>query len=168
MKKIVVNLNHNSIQNAIKEIKQYEDSLDRKCEILAQRLSELGVSIAKTNVAAYDAIFTRELYQSIHNEKVGSNIFLVIADSTHAKFVEFGTGIIGKKNSYPYPFPDDVDWEYASGKTIRHLANGKYGWFYLLDGKWHFTEGMPARPFMFETSLELQKKIYEIAKEVFG
>ena len=36
------------------------------------------------------------------------------------------------------------------------------------DGKWHYTEGLPARPFMYMTSLELQNEVVKIAQEIFG
>ena len=117
-------------------------------------------------------MFTGELLNSIHTMKGNGDkntvIFFVVADSKHSAYVEFGTGQLGLEGSYPYPFPDGVEWNYNTGKTIFEIAPGQYGWFYPRDGKWYFTQGMPSRPFMYETSLELMKEIPRIAKKVFG
>lgn len=164
-------LSISSIQKLQEDLEKYRDSLTYKCRLLAEKLSERGVEIARVQIADLDAIFTGELIQRLHSEYKGSTeygaIFVVIADSDHAAFVEFGTGTVGQQNPYPYELPEGVTWEYASGKTIRQLADGRYGWFYPKDGQWYFTEGMPSRPFLFLTSLELQKEVVKIAKEVF-
>lgn len=171
-KVIKMELSQKSIQNAIKELRSYQNSLEYKCRLLAEKLSEKGVPIAQSYIASLDAIFTYELNSSIHSEKVadveGGGIWAVVAGTDHALFVEFGTGIVGQESPYPGELPDGVTWEYASGKTIRQLADGRYGWFYNRDGQWYFTEGMPSRPFMYYTAIELRKIILETAKEVFG
>lgn len=171
-KVIKMELSQKSIQNAIKELKSYQNSLEYKCRLLAEKLAEKGVEIARVQVADLDAIFTGELIQSIHSEYQGSvkggAIFSVVADSKHAVFVELGTGIVGQESPYIGELPEGVTWEYASGKTIRQLADGRYGWFYNKNGQWYFTEGMPSRPFMYYTAVELKEEILTTAKEVFG
>lgn len=172
-KKILkADLSVSSIRQLQKDLEKYKDSLEYKARLLAEKLSEHGVEIARVRVASLDAVFTGELISSIHSEykgsQKGSAIFAVVADSDHAAFVEFGTGPIGAESPYPYELPEGVSWQYASGKTIRQLADGRYGWFYPKDGQWYFTDGMPSRPFMYETSLELQKIVVEVAKAVFG
>lgn len=161
-----------SVQNAIKALQSYQDSLTYKCQLLAEKLAEKGVEIARVQIADLDAIFTSELLQSVHSEYKGSikggGVWAVVADSSHALYVELGTGIIGKAQPYKGTLPEGVTWEYASGKTIRQLADGRYGWFYKgKDGNWYFTEGMPSRPFMYNTANELRSIIVSTAKEVF-
>lgn len=172
-KKITITLSQKSIQDAISQIKAYQNDLTYKCQLLAEKLAEKGVDIAQTYVAPLDAVFTYELNSSIHAEYVsdikGGGVWAVVAGTDHAMFVEFGTGIVGKRSPYPGKLPDGVDWQYASGKTIRQLADGRYGWFYQDDyGEWWFTEGMPSRPFMYYTAQELEKIVVETAREVFG
>lgn len=173
-KKIELNLfSDKSIQAAVKAIRDYENSLEYKCRLLTETLAENGVEIARVQIADLDAIFTSELLQSIHAEYVGSvnggGVWAVVAGTDHAAFVEFGTGIVGKQSPYPYQLPEGVDWQYASGKTIRQLTDGRYGWFYPADdGKWYFTEGMPSRPFMYLTAIELREIVLQTAKVVFG
>lgn len=162
-----------SIQAAVKTLRDYENSLEYKCMLLAETLAEKGVEIARVQISALDAIFTSELLQSIHSEYVGAvkggGVWAVVAGTDHAAFVEFGTGVVGKQSPYPYQLPEGVDWQYASGKTIRQLADGRYGWFYPADdGRWYFTEGMPSRPFMYLTATELRDIVLQTAKVVFG
>lgn len=172
-KKITITLSQKSVQDAISKIKAYQNDLTYKCQILAEKLAERGVEIARLQLADLDAIFTTELISSVHAEYKGSikggGIWAVVAGTDHAMFVEFGTGIVGKRSPYPGNLPEGVDWQYASGQTIRQLADGRYGWFYQDDnGKWWFTEGMPSRPFMYYTAQELEKIVVETAKEVFS
>lgn len=167
-------LSVSSIKQLQKDLTAYKDSLTDKCRLLAEKLAEKGVEIAKIMVVDLDAVFTRELYNSLHSEKIGDTpygaIFAVVTDSSHAVFCELGTGQFGQDIPYPFPLPEGVSWDYNVGKTIRKNATtGRYYWFYPgKDGKWHYTEGLPARPFMYLTSLELQKEVVEIAKEIFG
>lgn len=173
-KTLKADLSVSSIRNLQRELEKYCDSLTYKARLLAEKLSERGVEIARVQIADLDAIFTGELIQSLHSEYKGSTpygaIFAVVTDSKHCAFVEFGTGQRGKDTPYPYPLPEGVSWDYNVGKTIRQNAvTGKYYWFYPgQDGKWHYTEGMPARPFMYLTSMELIREVPKIAKEVFG
>lgn len=173
-KTLTATLSVSSIKNLQKELEKYKYSLTYKCRELAERLSERGVEIARVQIADLDAIFTGELIQSLHSEYKGSTpygaIFAIVTDSDHAAFVEFGTGQRGEDKPYPYPLPEGVSWDYNVGKTIRQNATtGKYYWFYPgQDGQWHYTEGMPARPFMYLTSMELIREVSKIAKEVFG
>lgn len=172
-KKITITLSQKSVQDAISQIKAYQNDLTYKCQLLAEKLAEKGVEIARLQLADLDAIFTTELISSVHAEYKGSQkgggIWAVVAGTDHAMFVEFGTGIVGKRSPYPGNLPEGVDWQYASGKTIRQLADGRYGWFYQDDyGEWWFTEGMPSRPFMYYTSIQLRDIVVKTAREVFG
>ena len=157
-----------------RDLQKYKTNvLERKAELLARRLAEKGVDIAKSNITTLDAIFTGELLSSMRAENgggaKGTAIFYVVADSRHAVFVEFGSGQLGLEGGYPYPFPEGVDWQYNTGKTIFEISPGQYGWFYQdANGNWYFTQGMPSRPFMYETSLELMQLVVKTAKEVFA
>lgn len=169
----ICSLSVSEIKKAQQEFEKYRNTLTYKCRLLAEKLSERGVEIARVQIADLDAIFTGELIQSLHSEYKGSTqygaIFAIVTDSNHAAFVEFGTGQRGEDRPYPYPLPEGVSWDYNVGKTIRQNAvTGRYYWFYPgQDGLWHYTEGMPARPFLHNTRMELIKEVSKIAKEVF-
>lgn len=161
------------IDNLKKQLLNYKNNiLQQKVDLLAKTLAENGVDIARANVAKLDAIFTGELISSISAKYGGSTkgtaIFYIVADSDHAAFVEFGTGQMGQEAPYPYPLPNGVQWDYNTGKKIFEISPGQYGWFYERDGQWYFTQGMPSRPFMYETSMELQMLIVKTALLIFG
>ena len=164
-KKISIKIISNkSIQNAAKEVESYAYELTDKCNELAKKLAQVGVQTAQMKVAQYDAVYTGELLSSINYEqgaviKKGAT-WIVYTGCPWAKFVEFGTGIVGKEK--PHKDIGIVGWKYDVNE------HGEKGWFYFRDGEWHWTKGLPSRPFMYETSIELAEKIAEVAKEVFG
>lgn len=168
-RKFTADLSTKGINDLKRQLQEYQKSLDYRCKWIAETLAERGVEIAVMQVFGLDAVFTGELIESIHSEykgKIdGGHSYVIVADSEHAIYVEMGTGIVGAKSPYPGKLPA----VYAQGKTIRQTANGKYGWFYQdANGDWWFTEGMPSRPFMYNTSLELMNEILEVVKEAFG
>ena len=159
------------IEKARQQLIEYQDDLNEKLDLFVQKLCEKGVEIAKEKVSVHDAIDTGELLNSIDLRegdiiKNGSQWF-IYTDCDYAKFIEFGTGVIGENS--PYPTSTPIEWNYASGKTIFTTIDGRTGWYYpTKDGQARFTEGQPSRPFMYETALELREQILEVAKEVFG
>lgn len=166
-------LSQRGIEKLIKDLKNYRDViLPDKIREISERLAIEGVSVAKIQVQKYNAVFTSELVNSIA-EKMGAqtktrSVFYVVADSEHAVFVEFGTGQMGEEAPYPYPLPPGFDWKYNVGPKIFEVSPGQYGWFYQRDGETYFTQGMPARPFMYETAMDLYTKVIKIVKEVFS
>ena len=166
-------LSESSLKKAINELQQYEKRVIDKTQAFARRLAMEGVQYARTNIVNMDAVDTSELLNSITS--AGNNfhqgaVFFIMATSSHAVFVEFGTGYIGKDIPYKGVFPDGLGWQYVSGSQVTANAlKGIYGWFYVgKDGKVHFTAGMESRPFMWDTARELQANVEKIAKEVFG
>lgn len=180
--KFTTELSAKGIRSLRNELQKYKtDILPLKLEMLSKRLAESGVNFAKSRIVTLDAIFTGELLNSIHAERTGNAAFVIVADSKHAVFVEFGTGQEGLKSPYPVSFPNGIDWGYNKGNSIRQATEniyvhgdlfvkvGEYFWSYIgEDGKLHITKGMPSRPFMYETWLELYSTVEKIAKEVFN
>lgn len=164
-------LSVSSIEQLKKDLQAYRNDLQRKCRLLAEKLAEKGVEIARIRIDTLDAVFTGELKSSVHAESRGGTemkaIFAIVVDSKHAAFVEFGSGQMGQEAPYPYPLPEGIKWEYNTGKTIFEISPGQYGWFYQRDGQWYFTQGMPSRPFLMETTLELMSIVEKTAREVF-
>ena len=111
MPKFKADLSVSGIEKLKKEIINYRDNtLQQKVNLLAERLADKGVDIARANVSKLDAIFTGELLNSIQKRQVssgkGTAVFFVVTDSDHAAFVEFGTGQMGQEMPYPYPYAD--------------------------------------------------------------
>lgn len=88
-KTININLfDQKSIQAAVKALRNYENSLEYKCRLLAETMAEKGVEIARVQISDLDAIFNQELLRSIHAEYVGSvkggGVWAVVAGTDHA------------------------------------------------------------------------------------
>lgn len=160
--KITFGLSTKEIQEAIKQVEAYKIHLNKKCQLLVQALTDKGVDIAKVNVRSLGAFYTGELEESIHGYYSPTlNTGIIYAGTWYAVYVEFGTGIKGSEASHP-----------LSGKTGWYYDinnHGEAGWVYYNenDGSYHWTDGMPSRPFMYDTMMELNLICEKIAKEVF-
>lgn len=161
-KKITFGLSQKEIQLAIQEIESYKQDLNRKCQLLVQTLTEQGIEIAKVNVRTLGAFYTGELEASIngyYSPSLGTGI--IYADSFYAVWAEFGSGIQGKSTQHPKAS--------ESGYVYDVNDHGQEGWVYFntRDGKFHWTDGMPSRPFLYNTVMELDLICEKIAKQVF-
>lgn len=164
MKKICIGLSASEFEKAAREVEKYKKEVVKKTRLLAQRLAEKGVEIAKIKIMQYPAVDTGDLLESMQAQ-AGDVIenggeWIVFTDCPHAAFVEFGTGVTGSRNHHPDT--SLVGWRYDVNE------HGDAGWFYFKDGEWHWTKGMISRPFMYETGRGLRKLISKTAKEVFG
>ena len=160
-----IGLSVKEIETLKKQLIDYRDrELQQKIDLFIQMLALEGVKIAKTKIAEKDAIYTGELYQSMNLKRgdivLNGSEWVVYTDCEWAPYVEFGTGIVGMEN--PHPAINLANWKYDTNE------HGERGWFYFKDGERHWTKGMPSRPFMYETSIEMYEKIRIVAKEVFG
>ncbi len=164
MMTISFGLSEKEIDRAIKQVEKYKKDIENKTKLLAERLAHEGVMIAQAKIMEFPSIYTGELLSSISDEPgmVLSNgaEYIIYTGCEWAPYVEFGTGIVGSEN--PHPNPAITNWKYDVNQ------HGEAGWNYFKDGEWHWTKGMPSRPFMYETAQDLRLKIPIIAREVFG
>jgi hypothetical protein len=171
VKKISVNLNEdNSIKKAIRELRQYKKLVETRTSRLVQRLTDYGADIARIKIVNLGAYYSGELLSGVDGYFSPSlNVGFVRVTSDHVAFVEFGTGVVGQNNPHKNgEYLSMASWSYASGSKIFTTQDGRVGWIYPTDdGGFRFTEGMPSRPFMYETALELQSSFKRIAQEVF-
>lgn len=162
-KAIKMSLDPKSVASAIKELEQYKRDFVRKTKAFMDSLVDNGVEIARNEVISLGAYELGELLESIGGTAMYTNgkgkgiIFSRGCD--HAAFVELGTGVVGSRSPHP-----TKAWAYDTNE------HGDEGWVYFDDkkGGFRWTRGMPSRPFMYNTALELQRRIPQIAKEVFG
>lgn len=171
MKKVIkVKLEPKSIEKAIKELEEYKADLERRVRLLVKTLTERGASLARAKVVDMGIIHNTNLLGSIEGFCVG-NVGYVRVNDEYAMFFEFGTGPVGA--SKPHPLRESGDYKSdgwytaADGKPMDRL----YGWLPLKhpDGNiYYYTEGQKAKPFMYETALQLRDEFPEIVREVFG
>ncbi len=168
MKKVIkVKLDPHSIAEAINELQAYKEDLERRVRLLLKRFTDEGVVIAKAKVVEHGVIHDTKLTNSI-NGFVKGNIGFIRVDDEHAVFFEFGTGPVGAEEPHPLggAYKSEGWFTAADGKPMHTL----YGWFpYGSEGDtYFFTEGQPAKPFMYETAQQLREIFPAIVKEVFG
>ena len=162
MKQIKFGLSPKEIQTAVKQLQQYKVDLNRKCQLLIQALTAKGIDIAKFNVQNLGAFYTGELESSIDGYYSPSlGVGIIYAGSFYAVYVEFGTGIIGQQS--PHPLSGELGYVYDVN------SHGENGWVYFndRDGQYHWTTGMPSRPFMYNTVKQLDSICEKVAKQIF-
>lgn len=159
-------LDPNSIDDAIKQLEDYQKSIDEKMEQLVRLLTTLGLEKARDLVPIDTGVAQASIIGYVDEaEGVG-----IIRAGGYCKYIEFGTGVRGQNSQHPSKeYLAIMRWAYNSGATIFTTKDGREGWYYPADdGTWKFTEGMPSRPFMYETAQYLKKEANRLAKEVFA
>lgn len=176
-KKITMNLSVSSIQNAIKELRQYQNDLNRKCEEFCRILAELGIQTAKENTGNFGKYisFTYEVKDRTKGCKavmVATNTGIIhsewqtkegvkSADVSPILMCEFGSGL---KAENPKGI-SDVGTGTFPGQTHAEDPNG---WYWMdLDGEWHHSYGVTPKMPMYHASIEMILNIQKIAREVF-
>ena len=169
---ININLNEKgSLQKGIKQLQAYKKRVQEKTSLLVQKLTDYGAEIVRVKIVGMGAYYSGELLSGVSGYfSPILNAGFVKVTSDHVAFVEFGTGVALDNAMHPNAeYLALADWNYGSGETIFTTKDGKIGWYFPLeDGSWRFTEGLPSRPFMYETALELQRDLYRITQEVFS
>ena len=142
-----------SIEKAISSVKQTKQAMKGISREVMQELVDLGVEKAKQLCPLYSG----ETYDSITGYVTEDGKGVIVAGG-NAAWIEFGTGIKGANE----PYPGDPKMMkgatpyngYMSGDQIYEPKDGRIGWNYYDEkaGKWSFKEGMPSRPFMWETA----------------
>ena len=162
-KVIKMSLSVESIDNAIKEITAFRDSLERKKEKLLEELANIGVREASVR-------FTTAIYDGVNDTEVElkdiANGYAILAKGHAVFFIEFGAGVYHNSGEpYPDPRPEGVVGigEYGKGYGKRQA------WGFKDDsGELVITHGNPAAMPMWYASEEMRSKILKISREVFG
>lgn len=163
-KKIIkMNLNPKSIDNAIRELRAYNTSLNAKKDELLKRLAYIGVKEASVR-------FTTAIYDGVNDVTVqlDKNVdgYCITAKGKAVAFIEFGAGVYHNPGEpYPDPRPEGIVGigEYGEGHGKRQA------WGYRDEsGEVVITRGNPAAMPMWYASEEMRSAVAEIFKEVFG
>lgn len=176
MKKIKVDLFN--LKDLIKEIDSYEEWLNEKANELSKKLADVGLEEA---VIRYNKAY----YAGINDVKVtvedrGDGVYALVARGEAVLFIEFGTGI------YKMDAPDERA-ELIDGSAI--VGHGQYGqgkganpkgWVYRgslgYNPPWGtrevgttgvLTKGNHAASALYYTKKSLERKLEDVAKEVF-
>lgn len=178
-KTISFGLSVKEVQNAIKELRQYQSDLNRKCEELCRRLTQEGILIGQAHIGSSGFGKYIHLDSEIAPQQAGCKSVLYMEDTEKIKsewqtlegvrsaeispclMLEFGSGL---KAENPANIPGVGTGTFPGGKH-----GSEPGWYYMdLEGNWHYSTGVSPKMPMYNTAKELREKVVEIAKEVFG
>ena len=158
-----MSLSTTSIDNAIKELTAFRDSLDEKKDKLLEELANIGVKEASIR-------FTTAMYDGVNDSSVTlettSDGYCIKAEGKAVAFIEFGAGVYHNPGEpYPNPRPSGIVGigEYGKGHGKRQAWGFKDE-----SGELVITHGNPAAMPMWYASEEMRSKILKIAREVFG
>lgn len=169
MVKIKISLSTDSLNQAKKQLEDYKKSINLKAKAVVSRLIEYGFEVCNAKILEmniYDEGNLANSVSSYFDENTG--IGFIKVDCDYAVFVEFGTGTKGVKTPYVGEAMTDIGYQYGEGTHYVTLSDGRIGWYYpKSDGTYRFTEGLPSRPFMYETAMEMRNNLTEIVKEAF-
>lgn len=177
-KKIGFGLSVNEIQYAIKEVKTYQNSLNRKCEELCRRLTAEGIAIAQAHIGNSGFGKYIHLGSEISPQQAGCKAIFYMEDSS--KIVSRWQTLEGVKSAEVSP---SLMLEFGAGLKAENPANipgvgtgtfpggthgNEPGWYYMdLDGEWHYSTGVSPKMPMYYAGKELREKVVAIAREVF-
>lgn len=158
-----MSLSVESIDNAIKELQAFRDSLEGKKDKLLERLATIGVREASIR-------FTTAIYDGVNDSSVTlepiTGGYCIKAEGKAVAFIEFGAGVYHNPGEpYPNPRPSGVVGigEYGKGHGKRQAWGFKDA-----SGELVITHGNPAAMPLWYASEEMRKAIKEKFLEVFG
>ena len=169
-------LSISSIRKLQRNLEKYRDSLTFKCRELSEKLSEIGINVAKAKIGESPLGKYVTIKTEITEEKAGCKAILIAVGENkesegNAPFntlpaIEFGAGI----HYNPIPNPNADELGLGVGTFPGQIHAFEDYWFYWNDKeqKWLPTHGVKATMPMYMASMEIQQNIVKVAKEVFG
>lgn len=160
-----------------KELEKYRDSLTYKARLLSEKLAEIGIKVAEAKIGESPLGKYVTIKTDITEEKAGCKAILIATGETftnegYAPFntllaIEFGAGI--RYNSEENPQAPDLGFGVGTFPDQTH-AFDKNGWWFWSEEKqaWIHSYGVKATMPMYQASMEIQKNIAKVAKDVFG
>ena len=169
-KTISFTLDTASIGKAVSELNRYKRDLNRKIDLLREKIAE---RIAEQAQQDFNRAIVDDLVQGVPRyakvnvtiDKRGA-VTAVIADGDDAVWVEFGAGIYHNGAAGSSPHPSGAELGLTIGSFGTHGKSPAWG-FYDKDGL-HITHGTPAKMPMAMAADTVCNDIAELAKEVFG
>ncbi len=148
--KITIKVTEKGIDKTVKDL----NGLSRKLTYIVAAVAEEGANYCKEIAPVY----TGELKGSIYGGVVSPTHGYITSYSEHAKYAEFGVGIVGQQNPHPRIKPDEYDIHH-------HELNG---WTYYDDfaGKFVHTIGYVGNAFFYRTCEYLKNRLGNIVRVV--
>lgn len=163
-------LDTKSIDKAISELNRFRRDLNRKTDLLRNKIAE---RLAEQAQQGFRGAIVDDLVQGVPRcaqvevtvDKRGA-VTAVIADGQDAVWVEFGAGVYHNGAAGSSPHPAGAELGFTIGSFGTHGKSPAWG-FYDKDGL-HITHGTPAKMPMALAVDAVCSDIAAIAREVFG
>lgn len=158
-----------SINDAIKQIQEYNRNFKRKTQILIDKLAEKGLEVVQTTMESVPAeekgSYNTEIINNSRGDIIGAAIRLT---GDKVLFIEFSAGITYGTPKGGYPL--DSGKQYGVGTYPGQVhAEDPRGWWYVDEqGNKHHSYGNRSYMPMYHAELEILSQVSNIAKEVFG
>lgn len=156
-----------SLDKAIQEIRQYQNSLQRKVQIFIDRLAKEGLQVVQSTMESVPDEEKGSYYTEIVNTSNGDMIGAAIRlTGDKVLFIEFSAGITYGTDNYPLSSGDRYGMGTYPGKG--HW-NSPYGWWYVDEqGNKHHSYGNRAYMPMYHAEQAIILQLSHIAREVFS
>ena len=158
-----------SIDNAIKALEDYKESLDDKRQEFIRRIGETCKEIVEMNVSAISPFYKGE--DVVVTVEYEDDKAIVTMSGEHVVFIEFGSGVTHNVpiGGSKHPKGTELGLTIGSYNPDSPNAASPTGWWFKNKwGKAQHTYGTPTFAPLYEAELEIIRRVDEIAKEVFG
>ena len=165
--------NEQSINAAIAELNAYGKGLEKKAELLCERLANLGYEVAFQLLSEH--VYSGETISSLQVIEESPNRYILQAGSVAILFLEFGAGIhggghplAGEFGMGPGTYPgqthafDPGGWWFPTDDANLAVRTDKDGQM------WGHSYGNPPYMPMYNTAQDLRREVEQIAREVFS
>ena len=167
-KVIKMGLSSSSIQQAIKQLQEYENALKRKTRILVDKLAKEGIQVIRATMQSIPTDEKGAYYTEVMNTTKGDIIgAAVYLRGDKVLFLEFSAGITYGTSDYPLPSGD----KYGMGTYPSDKGNWDKpgGWWYVDEtGEKHHSYGNRAYMPMYHAEQAIVFQIHHLAKEIFA
>jgi hypothetical protein len=154
-------LDRDSIDNAIKRVKDYRNSLDSKVNEIVSRLAVLGMQVVEYQYNSSEDYAVYEVSCITNGDSS-----MIIAEGSDVMFLEFGAGT--KTSDYTYEtesegLPPIFPGSYSQTEGKGQFRPGHEYWYYE---RRRYTSLEPCLGFYF-ASKEIKEQAVDIATKVF-
>ena len=170
---INVRLSPEGIQSAIDELNRYKRDLNRKMEIIRDRMSKLGIDVIRQTMQEIpDSNEAGEWYtEAIYDSDDYVKGVAIRLSGNKILFIEFSAGITFGEAPGQYPIQNDQTSQYGYGtyNPDSDAATSGKGWWYVDEaGEKHHSYGNRAYHPMYNAWVAIMLDARKIAMEVFA
>lgn len=171
-------LSVSSIKDLQKQLQDYSNSMNKRCEELCIRLAKLGIPVIESNINSahitYDEKGIESGSDTTHHTSVKVQSFGdyahvdLIVEGKDLLFIEFGSGIYHNAPPGESTHPRGKEFGYVIGSYGKGNGVQKVWGYYDDNGEFVLTHGTEATMPMYKASKEIANSILKVAKDIFG